>query len=75
MEICIACAIAAVVGAIITIIFVMPKSTAGILYVDRTNPKKDLYRFDIIDLDALGKSRYVLLKVNEEKAETDDSQD
>lgn len=70
MEILLYVAIGALVGALIAILFVIPKSTAGILFVDKSDPMKDLYRFNIIDLDALGKSRYVLLKVNDETTDS-----
>ena len=66
MEMLLYVAIGALVGALIAIIFVIPKSTAGVLFVDKSNPVKDLYRFNIIDLDALSKNKYVLLKVNNE---------
>lgn len=40
------------------------RSATGILRIDRSNPEKDLYRFDIDDLDALDKQKYVKLKID-----------
>ena len=37
--------------------------TAGVLTIDSSNPEKDVYRFDVYDLDKLSKKKYVLLKV------------
>ena len=36
----------------------------GTLRVDRSNPAKDVYRFDIDDLDGLSKKKKILLKVD-----------
>ena len=39
------------------------KKTCGILQID-TKGEKDLYRFDVDDLDGLSKKKYVRVKVN-----------
>lgn len=37
---------------------------SGTLRIDRTNPDKEIYRFDVKDLDKLSKKKYVLLSVD-----------
>lgn len=37
---------------------------AGTLLVDRSNPEKDIFRFDIDNFDNLNKKRWVILRVN-----------
>lgn len=36
----------------------------GTLRIDHFNPEKDVYRFDIDDLDKLGKKKRIVLKVD-----------
>lgn len=36
----------------------------GVLRIDRSNPKKDLYRLDIDDLSRLSKKKRIVLKVD-----------
>ena len=40
------------------------KHTCGTLNIDRSNPDKDLYRFDIDDLDSLCRKKRIILKVD-----------
>lgn len=59
--------IGVIVGVILTtIIYVLVhhKRTIGVLQIDRTNPEKDVYRFDIKDFDALTKKKHIIMKVN-----------
>lgn len=46
--------------------FIMPRCGKhdGILHIDTSNPEKDLYRFDIDDLDKLHKKNYMVIKIN-----------
>ena len=40
------------------------RSVTGTLRIDHSNPEKDLYRFDIDDLDKLDKQKFVKLKID-----------
>lgn len=40
------------------------QSITGTLRIDHSNPEKDLYRFDIDDLDKLDKQKFVKLKID-----------
>lgn len=40
------------------------KRTCGTLRIDHSNPEKDLYRFDIDDLDSLVKKKRIILRVD-----------
>ena len=51
-------------GIVITIIVVMNKTANGILKIDHSNPEKDVYRFDINDLDKLNKKNRIVLKID-----------
>ena len=54
-------ALGVAVGVLITSI----KPTQGTLLIDRSNPEKDLYRFDVRgDIDQLHKKKRVVFKVN-----------
>lgn len=57
-------AVGVVVEAIIASIYEAIISTRGTLRIDHSNPEKDLYRFEIDNLDKLGKKRYVNLKID-----------
>lgn len=52
------------IGIGVTIIFYSAKSTSGILRIDHSNQEKDVYRFEIKDLDKLNKKSKVILKVD-----------
>jgi hypothetical protein len=39
-------------------------STSGTLRIDHSNPEKDLYRFDIDNLDELSRKKRIVLKVD-----------
>ena len=39
-------------------------SNAGTLLIDRSNPEKDIFRFDVDNFDNLNKKRWVVLRVN-----------
>lgn len=54
-----------VFGSIVTCILVQIRwRVTGTLKIDHSNPEKDVYRFEIDDLDNLDKRRHVLLKVD-----------
>ena len=38
--------------------------TCGTLRIDHSNPEKDVYRFDIGDIDSLSKKKRIVLKVD-----------
>lgn len=40
------------------------KRTCGTLKIDHSNPEKDVYRFDVDDLDSLAKKKRIVLKVD-----------
>lgn len=45
------------------IAFTIRTITTGVLKIDSSNPEKDIYRFEVYNLDALSKKKYVLMKV------------
>lgn len=64
-----------VYGLLILVVILLPSSyvmarlwmriyTAGTLRIDHSNPGKDTYRFEIDDLNTLGKSKRIVLKVD-----------
>jgi len=40
------------------------RNFAGVLRIDRTNPKSDIYKIEIADLDKLAKRKFIILKVD-----------
>lgn len=56
--------IGVVVGVIVTLIFQLILPTSGTLRIDHSNPEKDIYRFEINDLDKLNKKKRVTLKID-----------
>lgn len=36
----------------------------GVLRIDQSNPEKDLYRFDINDLESLSKKKYIVIRID-----------
>ena len=55
-----------VIGILVGVIvgFLYPHKTSGVLKIDHSNPEKDLYRFEIDDLDSLIKKKKVILRVD-----------
>lgn len=54
-----------VIGGVITNLLYLKDSSFGVLMVDRRDPEKDVYRFDIHgDLDKLGDKKYITLRVD-----------
>ena len=40
------------------------RKTEGVLRIDHSNPEKDLYRFEIADLNGLSTKKHIVLKVD-----------
>lgn len=40
-----------------------PWTTTGKLKIDNSNPNKDLYRFEIDDIDSLDKKKRIIVKI------------
>ena len=52
------------VGLLILVLYIFnPWTTSGTLLIDRSNPKKDLYRFDIDDIDKLATKKKIIVKI------------
>ena len=60
LELCIF--LAFVVGYILGIFF--PHKSTGTLKIDHSNPEKDLYRFEIDDLDKLSSKKRIILSID-----------
>ena len=54
--------IASLIGNVFSIYYI--KRTCGTLKIDRSNPEKDVYRFDVDNLDSLSKKKRIVLKVD-----------
>ena len=52
------------IGSIITCIIFSCKTTYGTLKIDHSNPEKDVYRFDVYDIDKLSKKKRIVLKID-----------
>lgn len=54
-----------IIGCVVSnIIFAIRNRRAGTLKIDHSNPEKDVYRFEIDNLDKLSKRRRVILKID-----------
>lgn len=53
-----------VIGSIVSNIIFYIRTGSGTLRIDHSNPDKDLYRFEIDDLDKLDSQKKVLLKID-----------
>lgn len=53
-----------VIGSIVSNIIFYIRTGSGTLRIDHSNPDKDLYRFEIDDLDKLDGQKKVLLKID-----------
>lgn len=51
-------------GSIFTSIICRIRSASGVLKIDRSNPEKDIYRFDVRDLDSIAKKKRIILKID-----------
>ena len=52
------------IGFFCTLLFILLTMATGSLRVDHSNPDKDLYRFEIEELDDLNKKKCVMLKID-----------
>ena len=52
------------IGSFVTWIIFSCKTTYGTLRIDHSNPEKDVYRFDVDDIDKLSKKKRIVLKVD-----------
>lgn len=61
----VACLVGIIFGAIMTRIFSFCHTTCGTLKIDRTNPEKDVYRFDVgSNFENLHTKKRVIFKVD-----------
>lgn len=51
-----------IIGGLLVCLFGL-RMLVGTLKIDHDNPEKDVYRFEVRDIDALAKRKYVLLQV------------
>ena len=52
------------IGIALTGLYFLIRSTSGTLRIDHTNPEKDVYRFEIDDLDSINKKKRIELKID-----------
>ena len=57
-------AIGLILGSITTILFICRKCGVGALKIDHSNPEKDLYRFEIDEIEDLSERRVLILKID-----------
>ena len=53
-----------VVGLLMDVIVRLLERPAGVLKIDRSDPEKDVYRFEVDDLDSLHKKKRIVLKID-----------
>lgn len=53
-----------VLGIGLMLLYIVLKTATGTLRIDHTNPAKDVYRFEIDDLDRIKSKKRVVLKVD-----------
>lgn len=63
MEIVLYVAVAIVSGVIVHI-WHRSKKTSGTLRIDHSNPEKDIYRFEIDDLDSIARKKRIVLNID-----------
>ena len=54
-------AIGILIGVVITLLW---RPTDGVIRIDRSNPEKDLYRFEIDNLELLEQKKKIILKID-----------
>ena len=57
-------AVGLILGSIIASLFICLKCRSGTLKIDHSNPEKDLYRFEIDEIEDLSKRRILILKID-----------
>lgn len=53
-----------IIGALVVIFLLANFVGTGVLRIDRSNPNKDVYRFDVGNINSLSKKKLILLKVD-----------
>ena len=53
-----------VLGIAVTLFVQSIRTVYGVLRIDKKNPEKELYRFDIDDLEVLDKKKRIVLKID-----------
>ena len=56
--------VGSIIGVIVTLIFNRMFYTSGTLRIDHSAPGKDVYRFELDDLDAINKKKRMTLKID-----------
>lgn len=56
--------IGAAIATLFCLICFYGRLAGGVLRIDHSNPEKDVYRFEINDLDKLNKKRRIVLKID-----------
>jgi hypothetical protein len=64
MEFLLWSAIGCIVGSIVTSVIFYVRCHYGTLRIDHSDPEKDIYRFDVDDLDKLSKKKRIMLKID-----------
>lgn len=57
-------AVGSIATGVIKVIYNRIHTSCGTLRIDHSNPEKDVYRFDVDDLDNLSKKKRITLKVD-----------
>lgn len=57
-------ALGVVTGVSISSAIRLLRPKAGVLRIDRTDPQKEIYRFEVDNLEALSKKKHIVLKVD-----------
>jgi len=52
------------IGVIITLVIYKLRTVHGVLRIDHSNLEKDIYRFEVDNLDALSRKKYIVLEVD-----------
>lgn len=63
MELYIGYWIGVVAGILIGVFCTNMRKSHGVLKIDKTNPEKDRYLFEIDDLDKIGKNKWIRLSI------------
>lgn len=64
MEYILSAAVGLVVGVVITIVVYSIRTKSGVLRIDHSNPEKDIFRFDIDNLDDLTWKKRIVLRID-----------
>lgn len=52
------------VGIVVSTIIYRVCSTGGVLKVDHSDPGKDVYRFEVKNIDVISKKKWLILKID-----------